>query len=148
MYAAYVKGGFAEVEYLPRELEWKEFRNILGALLAEVAEVYVLFAENPGGKNAVGVAAVRVDEHGNRWPHVSWYPWATTRNRLEASLKFLADMSKEKGHKLLISAEQKYHAFFIRLCQYGVLRVIGKSKHYFRDGGTATLLESTADVIR
>ena len=68
-------------------------------------------------------------------PHVEWFPWATSRNKIEALLAFIDGMRKDTA--LLIFTDFEERNFWLRMAQYGVIRRVGK---FFRREGKVWLI--------
>jgi hypothetical protein len=133
--AAYKKGAFDGVlrtlqrTYdLPEivELTNEEFRALFTEFF-RMGEHYILTArasafKSLDGQVPVGLVDTNPEDH-RMVPRVMWFPWASARNRIEATVKFLDDHRKE--HLVLIYDDEKSHRFFIRMAQYGILKRIG-----------------------
>lgn len=61
-----------------------------------------------------------------------WFPWASKRNKLEASVHFLNQM--RKSYAMIGFCEQDAIRFFEHICRYGVLRRAGTVFDMFEDG--------------
>ena len=61
-----------------------------------------------------------------------WFPWASPRNRLEATVHFLNQMRRE--HAILGFAEPESIEFFEHVCRYGVLRRAGTVFDMLQEG--------------
>lgn len=133
--AAYKKGAFDEVLRglqrtfdLPEivELTNEEFR-VLFTEFFRGREHYILTARASAFKTMDGqvpVALVDTNPEDHRMVlRVMWFPWASPRNRIEATVRFLDDHRKER--LILIFDDEKSHRFFIRMAQYGILKRIG-----------------------
>ena len=77
-----------------------------------------------------------------------WFNWATNRSKLAAAVNFLNQFRSTvheptgRKYKLIGFTEQKDRAFFERICEYKVLRPIGRSYDYFEDGENAMVYET------
>ena len=65
-------------------------------------------------------------------PHVTWFPWATTRNKIETILKFLTEMRRDMT--LAIFVREEFVPFFERMKHYGVIRHGCKVFKFWPDG--------------
>tara|TARA_R110002020_G_scaffold333976_1_gene549358 strand:- start:642 stop:1025 length:384 start_codon:yes stop_codon:yes gene_type:complete len=72
--------------------------------------------------------------------HAVWFPWASPREILTATARFLNDQRNEKS--ILITSEDKTRANFIHMCKYGLLRLVGKVEHYFEGERPAHVFQS------
>jgi hypothetical protein len=73
-------------------------------------------------------------------PHITWFPEASSRDRLEGSVKFLCELKREIP--FLIVSRQRDRTFFEHLCKYGVIRTVGKLRDHYGKGGHASLFQS------
>lgn len=64
-----------------------------------------------------------------------WFPWASSRNRLEATVHFLNQMRRDTT--LLGFAEPEVINFFEHVCRYGVARRAGTVFDMLREGPMA-----------
>ena len=106
--------------------------NTVGGILRGEGDVFVLHGERKDTGKVVPVAAVTVvPAQAQMWPHVYWFPWATARNKIECSLRFLLD-AKERFNLIVVSLPQDVD-FFMHLCRYGVIRRIGTGRGWLGD---------------
>ena len=133
--AAYKKGtfdnvllGLQQTHDLPEieELTNEEFRALFTEFFRE-GEHYILTARTSAfktldGQVPVGLVDTNPDNH-RMTPRVLWFPWASPRNRIEATVKFLDDHRKE--NLILIFDDEQSHRFFVRMAQYGILNRVG-----------------------
>ncbi len=68
-------------------------------------------------------------------PHVVWMPWATPRQILEGSLRFILDQRVDR--EIAVYGERQFSPFWVRLAQYGLLSRVGTWPAYFPNGDTA-----------
>ena len=133
--AAYKKGAFDDFLLglqqtfdLPEivELKNEEFRALFGEIF-RTEEYYILTAKTSAFKSLDGqvpVGLVQTNPKDHRMiPRIMWFPWASPRNKIEATVRFLDDHRKEK--LILIFDDEKSHQFFVRMAQYGILKRIG-----------------------
>ena len=114
--------------------------NTVGGILRGQGDVFVLHGQRKDTGKVVPVAAVTViPAQGQMWPHVYWFPWATARNKIECSLRFLLD-TKERFNLIVVSLPQDVD-FFMHLCRYGVIRRIGTGRGWL--GETDVVLFET-----
>ena len=77
-------------------------------------------------------------------PRLVWFPWASVRNHLESSIKFLDEQRKE--NLILIYDNKKSHSFYVRMAQYGLLKRVGKIDGrlaFWEDGDISILWRTT-----
>ena len=70
-------------------------------------------------------------------PFVEWFPWATNRNRLEATAVFLREIPKQ--FKVFVFAAEGAVSFWGRFVRYGMVRRGCKVVDYFSRGEHAML---------
>ena len=97
-------------------------------------DVFILLS----GGVPIGLVAVELNQR-QAWPHVTWFPEATLRTRLECAVKFLLTIGKTIN--AVIVSEKQDVKFFERLCKYGVIRTIGEG-HGWLDGDNVMLFET------
>ena len=64
-----------------------------------------------------------------------WFPWASSRNKLEAAVHFFNQMRKD--HTILGFSQPNEIPFFAHICRYGVLRRAGTLFDLFEEGPRA-----------
>lgn len=117
------------------ELSRDEFEAKFLELTSGADEVYVALAklfrngsEHDGEMTPVGMALAYFSEH-RMEVHAYWFPWATARNTLESTVKFIAAVRKK--YLVLIFAKPGVKAFYENVSKYGVLRRASKVKGYY-----------------
>lgn len=60
-----------------------------------------------------------------------WFPWASKRNILEASIIFFHEMRKQAV--VLEFAQKKDEAFFSHIASYGIMRRVGHVHDIYQD---------------
>lgn len=130
-WAAYEDGTFSDV--LVRDLTPLAFQNAMAEMIGSIHYDWVVELDRPiglflGNAMAAGRGAeVQVD----------WMPWATPRDKLEATAVFLREVPKQL--KVFIFSSQEHDAFFARLSRYRLLRNGCKVLNYFGAGKDATM---------
>lgn len=137
LWAAYMRGAFEDA---PKGLNAAQLRDGLAPFLSG-AIVHVMNAPNPETKE-VGIVASLPSQGGYLLsPRVVWFPWSTSRNRLECSVKWLNEARKTAMPVMHLRWDGKTEAgadpFAKHLCRYGVLRPIGVEHHYPSPGETS-----------
>jgi hypothetical protein len=129
-WAAYRKGGFKDI---PEGLAPVEFNERLLSGVEKVSEVYTLTMPKDGSRLPLGLVFVNMinDPTPHILPSVVWFPWATTRNKLETFTKWLAETRLQA--MVMITAPRSEHSFHLALCRRGILRTIGSIHGFFED---------------
>ena len=131
LWAAYRKGG---VEAIPRDLDMEEFLAAAFGHLEKFSEQFMVETDRP-----VGVIVTLTD--GYRFePHAVWFPWASPRNKLEGTLKFLSQERKDRMGIIYLDMGQK--RFLEQLARYGVVRRVGTVKSFFEPGKDAVFFQT------
>lgn len=132
LYLAYRGGTFDNLPGGPdKGLSKEEFSRKAIEAIARWDDAIILEAGKP-----VGLAVVHLlGLHG--LVNIFWFPWASPRNKLETTLKFILD-HKRHIHLMAASGEKR---FFDHLYRYGVVRGIGVSMRW--DDNPVTLYEAT-----
>lgn len=143
-WAAYRRGAFDVIPDLEPDMDAMAFSawltEKLSALIAGGGEAIAVLADTPNhGRIPTGLAVIEYD--GNlAYPHVLWYPDASPRSKLEATLAFMIRLKKNK--LVLVRGADRDVGYLSHLCKYGVMRKVGKIRDYFADGTHATLFQS------
>ena len=133
MYAAYRKGAFGDS--LPADLDAAGFSEAFRGIVAQVHEVFLLIAPTIRPDAPVGIMTVQIGLRDDQFiPHALWFPWASSRNKVEASAWFLSRMGDWKA---VVIAELKDVRFFNVIRSYGYLRRVGTSVGWFGDDDAA-----------
>ena len=109
------------------------FRSAMVDMLGSEAYDWIVAADKPiglflGNSMAAGRGAeVQVD----------WMPWATPRQRLEATATFLREVSKTV--KIFIFCNEESERFFFRLARYRMLRKGCQVLNYYGGGEHAQM---------
>jgi len=93
--------------------------------------VGAFFVEYVGGGSLVRLEAE---------PHVQWFAWASPRNRIEATVKFLVELKRVLPFRFHVTESDA--EFFFHIGKYGILRCVGKVHHYFGADRGAFLFQS------
>ena len=128
-----VFGGFPD-SLTPADFDQLVLHSI-GQVLQSKGDIFVLMTR---GERPVGVVQITPGQ-GQMWPHVTWMPWASTRNKIECALHFFNEI-KEK-HNLVFPVEPRNVDFFEHFMRYGVLRRIGLGRGWL--GGDDIVLFET-----
>ena len=134
LWAAYRKGWR---EHFSPDLDAAEFAEQALALVLKVyeggGEVFVLEGESVLGRMPVGVVtmvyAIRPNQTPRAEPHVDWFPWATARNKLEATLRLVLEINR--NFLLVTTVRQGEERLLLHLIRYGVVRLAGKLNAWF-----------------
>ena len=115
LWAAYSQGGWRDV--LVEGLGPQAFKSALEELVASVNHEWILEAnrEIVGLAMANEVCAGRAIE-----VQVDWFPWATTRHKMEAAAGFFREATKH--FQVFIFSAEPSRGFWLRFCRYRLLR--------------------------
>ena len=139
LWAAYKKNAFSE-ETLPKDLSQERFTQLIESIFNIMSEVFILESETKRGKMPIGIiTTTKVSSRTE--PNVDWFPWASNRNKIEATAYFLTKMRKRS---MLIWANDDTLRFFTRIAQYGALRRIGKATK-FLDGKDIMIFQTRSN---
>lgn len=119
---------------IPRDLDIDQFLAAAFGHLESFQEQFMVETDRP-----VGVIVTLTD--GYRFePHAIWFPWASLRNRLEGSLKFLNQERKDRLGIIYMGLDQK--RFLEQMARYGVIRRVGTVKSFFEPGRDAVFFQT------
>lgn len=112
------------------------FRERMTEIIASTDHDWILEARGNTGPRPVGlVLAANMGRGRAIEPHVDWFPWATGRNKVEASAVFLRDVSR--NWKVFVFADAENAAFWHRMVRYRILRRGCKVPDYYARGDDA-----------
>ncbi len=148
LWLAYKENSFQE-EIVKPGLGRDEFIAAIMQILPHSVATFILFAPFTGvikGKEfkgeAIPVGIVTNNMFAFRTsPHVDWFAWATPRNKLEATLRYLAKVRKDGVHMILTSEPDT--PFFTHFAMYGIINRVGKVDGYYLDLTDAMLFQTT-----
>ena len=130
LWAAYQHGGIDDIG-IPEGLDKDEFDALARQALERFDEAFVMEAGKP-----VGIMTARLEQREDgpdkMEPHAHWFPWASAREKLEATVKFIAGMD---GFKVLVWAKPQAKTFFNHVCKRGILQRVGTVPGYFETEG-------------
>lgn len=108
--------GVTQEEFVNRIIEFTDGKNL-----------YVADDDNKAYANGRGpIAICQVTDHG--WkiePHVDFFPWASPRNILRATVSFLHMMKYQKIGVCVVYSLKNSLPLFNKCCEYGVLHKSG-----------------------
>lgn len=135
VWAAYRRGAFEGLVPGMTPAAWAELiRAQAYNLMQAGGDVFILLAKDV----PIGLMAVELNQR-QAWPHVTWFPEATLRTRLECVVKFLITI-RQNINAVIVSEKQDVK-FFERLCRYGIIRPIGEGRGWL-DGSDVMLFET------
>lgn len=147
LYAAYKRQ--AKLNWIPDDLPPAEFRDAVFTRIAEHramgGDILTMIGHTSLGEIPLGIMEVNVTvaDHirPQAVPHALWFPEASPRNKIESTVRFL-DQLRQSFAVMIVAAEANW-MFFNRVCQYGVLRPVGKLRNYHADGSDAMFYQGT-----
>ncbi len=142
LYVAYVKGAFDGPEGMsPQEFDgWVEAT----LQLASPGMAYVLTSPFDGDDRPVGLVVAFEKGHILE-PHVWWFPWATPRNKIETSVKFLSSM--RFTNVIAIFALKEDRKFYDHLLRYGMMHLVGTFKDWHGLGKDARVYQTRGYAV-
>lgn len=150
LWAAY-KNGEAKFEpsIFPPGLTKDDFDLEQDSLLAKIFAQYDTFILETDvesrGKMPVGLVTIEPggpigNEYERLFPHLSWFWWASPRNRYEALFKFFLKYDEEYHFMVHVRLQSEADRICRHLTGLGILKKIGEAKNWYEDG-TAVLYE-------
>lgn len=147
LFAAYRKGALADMgeEFQSADLEPAEFNELFSMeVLKNYVAAWTLFAD----QKPIGLILGYYSHPNEKFvthmigAGMYWFPWASTRNKLEAAVKFFAKIRYEIP--MMWQAEfGKSKRFFECICSHGVIRRVGTS-HVILPDRSMTIFETRA----
>ena len=122
-WGAYSTGGIIGLQS-PEGLTVEDFRAEFAEMVARFDAAWLLRSQG----RPVGLMLGAESQHRTE-PHVFWFPWVTSRQRLECTVKFL--LIAKRTRTILVFAKEEDESFFAHVCKYGVLRRVGRIFDYF-----------------
>lgn len=114
------------------------FTEDVVSIVSSADVAHVIEAPSERGLQPVGIVLGRVFGKGRCLePHVDWFPWATARNRMEASAHYLKHVGRQ--FKVFLFIEQEHLNFWERIYEYRVLTRGCKVLDYFGPGEHAMM---------
>ena len=134
-WAAYRKDGM-DPERFPRGLSQDQFLGRLERQIGSAARVDIIVGRYAKGDGFRPVGAVVVATDGYHvFPVVTWFPWASDRNRLEGAAYWLNEV--RRSHLAVFKVTMLERGFFDRLCQYALLHRVGVLPDWYGAGSGA-----------
>ena len=128
LYAAWEHGGLRDMLPADTPSDPKGFTETVQRVLEPISAVVLLNAPNPSGPTGVVLAVVE-GHRVNIKP--TFFPWSTTRNRVEALLKWLHSIRTD--YTVYWTVPESERALPERMRQYAVLRRVGTLEHWYTD---------------
>lgn len=130
MWLSYKMGGFPE---LAEDIKEPNFVDEIAPLIDRYDDAVIGLAKNPKKDEIIPVCLFTVEFAGWVSPHVRWFPWATSRNKIEVTIRFL--MKTVENYTTVVHCNDTDRPFFAHLCKYGIMRPVGHVDGFFEDGG-------------
>lgn len=128
-WAAYKKGALAPIgEAFAQEMTADQFKQLFeGFVVSNHHAAWTLLAPTPKGNIPVGIVLAAWAPNA---PYMivngcCWFPWASKRNILEASVAFFAGIRKDL-HMMFYALPEHKRAYEV-CCMHGVVRRVGTS---------------------
>lgn len=127
LWAAYKLGSFPLLE--DQDMSPEDFGKSIATICATLTDAVLVEDDNnryESGRGAVAFIAVRSDGWKHE-PHVSYFAWATPRNKLRVSVGFIQFMRYNKHVGVCIVRCLKAHVnLFKRVSNYALLNYLGR----------------------
>lgn len=108
---------------------------------AETGGFLIFILEAPTSRGPAPVGLITAEADGNRLtPHVDWFQWASSRNKVETILQFLNET--RRTWQVLIMSSPDNKGFFEVMVKYAVLRKAGTLLGWGDDGSTTSLFQT------
>jgi len=122
---------------VPSGLTREAFAEMVMETLGAFDIEWILEARLPSGPRPVGLVVGKFLNNGERViePHLEWFPWVTTRQKLETTAQFVREIGKK--YKILVFARDT--KLWDRLQRYRILKKASKIKAYFSSDEDAQL---------
>ena len=134
LWAAYGMGMWREM--MSGNLNREGFEERMLEIMGAVPYDWILEAQSGDGLRPVGLILGKEVGNGVE-PFVEWFPWATSRNQIEATAAYLKEVSKQL--KIFVFAEESANRFWSHFVHYGLVRRGCKVIDYFSRGEHAMM---------
>jgi len=114
LWAAYRMGVWED--FIKPDLNKDKFTNTVAGF-SELSELMIVVTDKP-----IGLVSIRQDARALEI-HVDWFPWATSRNKIEGTARSILDLRGIKT--LLIWSKWETNPFFTYIAKYGIIRRVG-----------------------
>lgn len=135
LYAAYKLGSFSDNDLvnLERGMDAVEFDKQLRLLMTTYYDnAWVMESVNEGKRRRVGMLFSVLSGPFHLLGDVTWFPWATDRNKVETIVHFLNESRKENLMMWYCSYEDK--RFYDHIARHGIIKRVGKISDLFEGG--------------
>lgn len=138
MWAAYKRDSLGDIKRgLSPEQFHKHALDYAGLMRDSNSDLWIIQTDIP-----IGIVGVHFD--GNlAFPHVSWFPEASSRNKIEAGVLFLSEL--KKAYLVIITGPEKFSPYWRHLAKYGLLRAVGKIRDFYGKGDHAMMFQSVRE---
>ena len=141
LWAAYRQGIWRDI--MSGDLTAQAFEEKARELINSAPHNWIIDAPGTDGLHPVGIILGQNLGKGIE-PFVTWFPWATNRNQLEAAAVFLRAISKQ--FSIFVFAAEDAIRFWTLLKHYGLVRQGCKVKDYFSPGEHAMFYYATRQI--
>ena len=141
VWAAYKRGVFDQFEDdLNQRAFDRKFWEYIDMIQRVGSELWAVMAKvKDHGTIPVGIVGGHFDGT-TAFPHVDWFPEATSRVKIEAAVKFISDL--KRSYMVMIIGPAGWIPFWRHLGQYGLLRQVGVVKDYYGKSQDAGFFQS------
>ena len=117
LWGAYVMGDIGE--FFPKNMNPTQFTEMFFDAADRFDMEHIVQVKG----RPIGLIIAHVNEFKFE-PHAVWFNWATPRQILQGSAKYLDKMRRDRWG--LIHVPEEFRGFMLHLCKYGIVRKVGR----------------------
>lgn len=132
LWAAYKKGAFkGDFISIEEGLPATEFNNLMrGVIFSSYNNAYVLEAKVGGKQIPVGIVFSVFAGPFHLIGDMTWFPWSSNRNRVEAAVHFLNEMRKD--NLMIWYSHPDDSEFYVHIARHGITKRVGSIDGLFK----------------
>lgn len=138
LWASYKKGGFDNI--IKNGLDRDAFVSQITTIFSMLSTSYGII-DNDRMIGIVPVLNKRFDSEVYQEVDISWFPWATPRQKITGAARVIIELRKKAP--ILVYVKGKYNKFVTHVAKYGIMRRVGKLR---QKNGDLYLFESIQGV--
>lgn len=127
LWASYKKGGFSDI--IKDGLDRDAFVSQMTTIFSMLSTSYGILDDG----RMIGVVPIlnkRFDSEMYQELDISWFPWATPRQKIIGAAKAIIELKKKAP--ILVYVKGKHNKFVTHIAKYGIMRRVGKLRQ--KDG--------------